>query len=97
MARQICEASGFYPTVLLECTQIETALSLVSRQLGAAFVPDIFAVQNHRFPHIRYFEIQDFAESRQICLIYKKNSYQSRQAKFLIRLFADLVPGMYCR
>ncbi|MDO4328950.1 MAG: LysR family transcriptional regulator [Lachnospiraceae bacterium] len=97
IARQICEASYFYPTVLMECAQIETALSLVSRQMGAAFVPGIFAVQNDRFPGICYFQIQDFAESRQICLVYKKNSYRSRQLELLIQLFTQLVPKLYCQ
>lgn len=96
IARQICEASYFHPNVLMECTQIETVLSLVSRQLGAAFVPGIFTLQNDRFPGICYFQIQGFAESRQICLVYKKTSYRSRQLELLIRLFTQLVPKLYC-
>lgn len=95
IARQICEASCFYPTVKMECTHIETALSMVDRQLGAAFVPAILSVQKQLRPCVRYFEIEDFAESRQICLVYKKNRYRSRQMERLIRLFIELVPNLY--
>ena len=95
LSRKICDTFLFHPEVRLTCVNVETALALVSQQLGIAFVPEIFAKQN-RFSHgIRYFYIDEIAETRQICLVYPKNYYQSVQLKFLFDLFREIIPELY--
>lgn len=95
LSRKICESYLFQPEVRLTCVNLETVLTLVSQQLGAAFVPDIFAKQKRFEPAIRYFSIRQFCETRQICIIYPKRLYQSKQLKVLLNLFRETVPTLY--
>lgn len=95
LSKKICDTFLFHPEVRLTCVSIETALTFVSRQLGIAFVPEIFAKQNRFSSEIRYFYIDGVDEARQICLIYPKKQYQSRQLKFLLDLFREIIPEIY--
>lgn len=95
MSRKMCEAASFYPNIRLICNNVETALSLVNKQLGVTFVPEIFAKQKRFDPNIRYYSIRQFHDSRQICLIYHKNMYQPTQLSALIRIFRERIPALY--
>lgn len=95
LSRKICESCLFQPEIRLTCVNIETALTLVDQQLGAAFVPEIFSRQQRFVPNIQYFSIRHFHEKREICLIYPKRRYQTRQLKVLLDLFRKIVPELY--
>lgn len=95
MSRKICESAVFYPDIRMTCVNLETALTLVSRQLGAAFVPEIFAKQQRFYPDVRYYEVHHFHSPRQICLVYRKNLYQHTQIHTLLNLFREMVPQLY--
>lgn len=95
LSRKICESCMFQPEIRLTCVNIETALTLVNEQIGAAFVPGIFAKQQRFVPNIQYFSIRQSYETRQICLIYPKKRFQSRQLKELLKLFRQIVPELY--
>lgn len=95
ISRKICEAASFHPDVRLLCSNVETALALVNKQLGITFVPEIFARQNRFSPNVRYYSIHPFHHTRQICLVYHKNLYQHTQLSALIRLFQEMIPKLY--
>lgn len=95
MSRKMCESALFHPNVRLTCENVETALSLVSRQLGITFVPEIFTRQERRVPNVSYYPIRQFNDTRQLCLIYPKNHYQHVQLTHLLSLFRDMVPKLY--
>lgn len=95
MSRKMCESAFFHPNIRLTCENVETALSLVSRQLGITFVPEIFAKQGKYIPDVRYYPIRQFHDTRQLCLIYPKNRYQHVQLTHLLSLFRDMVPKLY--
>lgn len=95
MSRKMCEASGFHPNIRLTCTNIETALVLVRKQLGITFVPEIFAKQKRFYPEVHYYSMPQFHDARQICLVYHKNLYLHTQLSVLINLFHQMIPGLY--
>lgn len=95
MSRKMCEAAAFHPDIRLICSNIETALTLTSRQLGITFIPEIFARQKRFSSQIRYYSIRNFHDVRQICLVYHKNLYQHTQLSALIQLFRQITPDLY--
>lgn len=95
MSRKMCEAAAFHPDICLICSNIETALTLTSRQLGITFIPEIFARQNRFSSQIRYYSIRHFHDVRQICLVYRKKLYKHTQMSALIRLFQQITPDLY--
>ncbi|MGN1192635.1 MAG: LysR family transcriptional regulator [Dorea sp.] len=95
MSRKMCESAAFYPNVRMTCEGIETALSLVNRQLGITFAPEIMAKQGKFCPNICYYPIRQFYDTRQLCLIYPKNRYQHIQLTHLLSLFRETVPQLY--
>lgn len=95
ISRKICESTSFYPDIRLTCRNLDMAVSLVSSQLGATFVPEIYAGKHIYDPQVRYFFIKDYTETRQICLVYRKNLYQTVPLCSLIQLFRDMFPKLY--
>lgn len=95
MSRKICESAAFHPDVRLTCINLETALNLAAKQIGATFVPEIFAKQQRFYPDIQYYNIRHFHGKRQICLVYRKNLYQHTQIHILMDLFRKIVPQLY--
>ncbi|MDY2629701.1 MAG: LysR family transcriptional regulator [Lachnospiraceae bacterium] len=95
ISRKICESTSFYPDIRLTCRNLDMAVSLVSSQLGATFVPEIYAGRHIYDPQVRYFFIKDYTETRQICLVYRKNLYQTAPLRSLLQLFHDMFPKLY--
>ncbi|MDO4306117.1 MAG: LysR family transcriptional regulator [Eubacteriales bacterium] len=95
MSRKMCEAAAFHPDIRLICSNIETALALVNKQLGITFVPEIFAKQKRFHPNVRYYSIRQFHDARQVCLIYHKNMYRHTALSALIRIFQETTPALY--
>ncbi|MGN0295342.1 MAG: LysR family transcriptional regulator [Lachnospiraceae bacterium] len=95
ISRKICESTSFYPDIRLTCRNLNMAISLVSSQLGATFVPEIYAGKHIYDSQVRYFFIKDYTETRQICLVYRKNLYQTAPLRRLLQLFRDMFPKLY--
>lgn len=95
MSRKMCESAAFHPNTRLTCSNVETALALVNRQLGITFVPEIFSKQQRFHPQVRYYSIQQFHDTRQICLVYRKNLYRHNQLTALLESFHRIIPELY--
>ncbi|MGN0298764.1 MAG: LysR family transcriptional regulator [Lachnospiraceae bacterium] len=95
MSRTICESDCFYPDIRMTVSNVETALVLVSSQLGITFVPEIFARQGRYKEQVCYYNIKGFHDTRQICIVLNRNHYQSQQAEQLIELFKEMTPQIY--
>lgn len=95
MSRKMCESASFYPNIRISCENIETAMSLVNRQLGISFVPEIFKKQPDKYPCVHYFSIKQFHHTRDICLVYPRNRYKHTQLSKLLQLFKEMVPSLY--
>lgn len=95
MSRRMCEAAALHPDIRLSCTNIETALTLVGRQLGITFVPEVLSKQPRFRREIRYYSILQFHDARQICLVYRKNLYRPTQMTALLEQFRRTIPELY--
>lgn len=95
MSRKMCESASFYPNIRLICENVETALTLAGRQLGITFVPEILAAQEKFVPSVSYFPIRQFHDTRPLCLIFQRNSYQSKPLIRLLSLFKEMVGEIY--
>lgn len=95
MSRRILNACMLSPETCITCSNVETALTLAIRGLGAAFVPDILCRQKKAVPGIHYFFIENYHDTRQICLICRKNQYQNTHLKLMLQLFREYIPRQY--
>ena len=95
MSRKMCESASFYPNIRLICENVETALTLAGRQLGITFVPEILAAQKKFVPAVSYFPVQQFHDTRPLCLIFHRNSYRHGPLMHLICLFKEMVREIY--
>ncbi|MDD3368292.1 MAG: LysR family transcriptional regulator [Lachnospiraceae bacterium] len=95
IAARICEVNSFLPNTVISCSNVETALSFVNQQLGSSFVPEIFEKQKLFIENVAYYPIRNFEERRQVCLVYKKDAYLSKQILYLFQLFHESVPDFY--
>lgn len=91
----LCATLAFQPNTVITCTNIETALSLVNRQLGATLIPEILAYQTPEFTQVQYYLVEQFDNTRPICLVYRKNQYQHDNLKTLLDIFREVVPILY--
>lgn len=95
LSRKMCESASFSPNVRLICENVETALTLTGRQLGITFVPEVLAKQEKFSPAISYFPVQQFHDTRQVCLVFHRNSYRNAPLMHLLSLFKKMVGEMY--
>lgn len=95
ISRKMCESASFFPDIRLTCENVETALTLVSQQLGITFVPEILAKHSGQYPNVQYYPIRQFYDTRQLYLVYPKNRYQHVQLQHLLDLFRKMVPRLY--
>lgn len=77
----ICEKSGFKPTVSMKVNTIETAFSLVFSGLGVALIPDTLIHFGNYMEHPYYYMLDETISSRPISLVFRKNGYLSNAAK----------------
>nr|WP_288899412.1 LysR family transcriptional regulator [uncultured Blautia sp.] len=95
MSRRILQDCGICPSATITCFNVETALALVGRGLGASFVPDIFQKQKKNVTGIQYYSIEKYQETRKICLIYRKNQYQNNDLKLIQEIFRKHISEKY--
>lgn len=95
IGRRILSDCGFLPKTTITCYNVETALTLVARGMGAAFAPDVFCRKESSVSGIRLFFIEGYNETRKICLIYRKNQYQNKDLKLMQDIFRKHVPEKY--
>lgn len=95
ISRKAFEAVGIVPNVRLECSNCERAYSLAVQQLGITFVPQIFATRDQNPAALAYFKIQGVETTRQVCLVYPRNAYQSGPLRGLLELFRQRTPQLY--
>lgn len=95
ISQRIFEACSFHPQTTITCSNIETALTLTAQGLGATFVPDIFVRQKRFSREITYYSLENYPDTRDVCLIYRKNQYLNRHLQLLLELFREKVPVLY--
>lgn len=95
ICRRMCEAAAFQPDVRLTCSGVDSALRLAARQLGVTFVPEVYAVQRRFVPQVRYYGVQQFQRTRQICLVHSKGLYLHPALQTLTELFRRMTPEIY--
>lgn len=95
ISQRIFETCSFTPLTKITCSNIETALTLTERGLGVCFAPEIFVKQQRFSNTVNYYPIENYHDSRQICLIYRKNRYLNRHLQILLELFREKVPTQY--
>lgn len=92
ISQRIFEACAFHPQTTITCSNIETALTLAAQGLGATFVPDIYIRQKRFSDKITYYSLENYPDTRDVCLIYRKNQYLNRHLQLLLELFRERVP-----
>ena len=95
ICRTMCEAAAFQPQVRMTCSGVDIALRLAAQQLGVTFVPEIYAVQQRFSPQVRYFAVEEFQRTRQICLVYPRCLYLHPALESLMELFRQMTPRIY--
>jgi len=95
IGRRILSDCSFLPKTAITCYNVETALILAGRGMGAAFAPDVFSKPDFSVSGIRFFFIEGYNETRKICLIYRKNQYQNKNLKRMQDIFRKQVPEKY--
>lgn len=77
-ARQICQAAGFEPNVILNMDQQMTAYNICQSGIGISFIGDIML---SRIPHnenVVYYKLPVHHNSRSVCFYWKKGRYFTR-------------------
>lgn len=95
ISQRIFETSNFRPLTSITCSNIDTALTLVARGLGICFAPEVFVWQERFADHISYYPINNYRDTRQICLVYRKNHYLNQHLRLLLDIFREKVPFLY--
>lgn len=95
ISQRIFETSNFRPLTSITCSNIETALTLVARGLGICLTPEVFVWQERFADHISYYPINNYRDTRQICLIYRKNHYLNQHLRLLLDIFREKIPFLY--
>ena len=95
ISQRIFEACAFHPQTTITCSNLETALTLAAQGLGATFVPDIYIRQKRFSDKITYYSLENYPDTRDVCLIYRKNQYLNRHLQLLLELFRERVPVLY--
>jgi len=81
-----CRRHGFEPKVVCECPDVSMILSLVSAGIGATIIPSDTLLS---FPtdNIKVLKISDSAISTEAAIVWKKDRYLSKNAKYFIQMF----------
>ncbi|MGV3464852.1 MAG: LysR family transcriptional regulator [Heyndrickxia sp.] len=81
-----CRRHGFEPKVVCECPDVSMILSLVSTGIGATIIPRDTLLS---FPtdNIKVLKISDSAISTEAAIVWKKDRYLSKNAKYFIQMF----------
>lgn len=95
ISQRIFETSNFRPLTSITCSNIDTALTLVARGLGICFAPEVFVWQERFADHISYYPINNYRDTRQICLVYRKNHYLNQHLLLLLDIFRRKIPLLY--
>lgn len=95
ISRRIFESCSFRPQTTITCSNIETALTLTAQGLGGTFAPEIFIRQKRFSEGITYYSLDNFHDTRDVCLIYRKNQYLNQHLKLLLEIFREKVPLLY--
>lgn len=81
-----CRRHGFEPKVICECPDVSMILSLVSAGIGATIIPRDSLLS---FPsdNIKILEIIDSTISTEAAIVWQKDRYLSKNAKYFIQMF----------
>ena len=80
-----CKENGFVPNVSYETSQWDLIIELIAAKMGVALLPkSIFFKQNN--PHIKMIPIQGDPFLWNLCIITKKDAYQSFATRELLKM-----------
>jgi DNA-binding transcriptional LysR family regulator len=85
----LCSASGFYPDVVLECSQLFSVLHLVSRGLGWSLVP-AFSTRSLMLP-LGVTEVSFEEGMHELGIIYRSDDRRG-MAERVVEIFRELSP-----
>lgn len=81
-----CRRHGFEPKIVCECPDVSMILSLVSAGIGATIIPRD-ALLSFPSDHIKVLEICDSTITTEAAIIWQKDRYLSKNAKYFIQMF----------
>lgn len=82
----LCNNSGFEPTVVLQTNKLETAYSVTQKGLGSTIVSDTLIRHAALKEHPVYYALPEKSSVRNIIVVYKKNRYISHMAEEFISI-----------
>jgi|GEM_PF-1063738 len=82
---KICAMEKIKPVTQIECANITVVLHLVAAGAGVSFVPSS-AVLFNMGDDIHFYSIKQVGNNRKLNLIYEKNKYLTKNAKYFIEI-----------
>lgn len=70
-------------------------MAFARQQLAVTFVPEIFGAQQRYVPEVRYYEVENFQNERQVCLVYRKDLSRTPPMDYMLELFEQVLPALY--
>ena len=77
-AISMCSDAGFEPRKIFESAQQMTAYHVCSSGMGAAFVSSMLLSRVPENPNLVYYKLDSDLSRRELCLLWKKESYLTR-------------------
>lgn len=81
-----CRRHGFEPNIVCECPDVTMILSLVSKGVGATIIPK-YSLLSFQTTNIRVLSISDTEIMAESALIWSKDRYLTKSAKYFIEMF----------
>ncbi|MBS4171762.1 LysR family transcriptional regulator [Bacillus sp. FJAT-49736] len=81
-----CRRHGFEPNIICECPDVSMILSLVSAGIGATIIPRD-SLLTYPANHLKILEITDSSITTEAAIIWQKDRYLSKNAKYFIQMF----------
>lgn len=81
-----CRRHGFEPNIICECPDVTMILSLVSKGVGATIIPK-YSLFSFQAANIKIHPIEDSTIIAESALIWSKDRYLTKSAKYFIEMF----------
>lgn len=90
IAMDICKKAGFTPSIVFECSNIDTVQSLVAAGMGISFVPKMVKrTASNDWMSPVYRDITPVAPTRTLVCAFQKGRYLSKSAQVFLRILQD--------
>lgn len=86
LTHDLCNRNGFVPKTVVECYNLETAISMVQFGVGVSLMPDLIC---NIMGGLDYFQIKDETPKSQISIVYAKDICLDNSSQQLINLIKN--------